>query len=73
VQIAKDKDIANDGFMSDEQYVTFTKGWLAPALATTHQEEQYLHLQLRQDDLRPKASLCGSGYESSPAHHLGEG
>lgn len=31
-QIAKDKDIANDGFMSDEQYVTFTKGWLAPVL-----------------------------------------
>jgi len=31
--VSKDKDIANDGFVSDEAYVTFTKGWLIPALA----------------------------------------
>jgi DNA modification methylase len=31
--VAKDKDIANDGFVSDEAYVTFTKGWLTPALS----------------------------------------
>lgn len=31
--IAKDKDIANDGFMTDEEYAAFTKAWLAPALA----------------------------------------
>ncbi len=31
-KIAKDKDIANDGFMSDAEYVTFTKRWLAPVL-----------------------------------------
>ncbi len=30
--ISKDKDIANDAFMSDAQYTTFTKAWLAPAL-----------------------------------------
>ena len=30
--IAKDKDIANDGFMSDDQYVTFTKNWINPIL-----------------------------------------
>lgn len=30
--IAKDKDIANDGFMSDEQYISFTKGWFLPIL-----------------------------------------
>lgn len=31
--VAKDKDIANDGFVSDDAYVEFTKGWLTPALA----------------------------------------
>lgn len=31
--VSKDKDIANDDFVSDEAYVTFTKGWLIPALA----------------------------------------
>jgi DNA modification methylase len=31
--VAKDKDIANDGFVSDDAYVTFTEGWLSPALA----------------------------------------
>ena len=30
--IAMDKDIANDGFMTDQEYVDFTKGWLTPAL-----------------------------------------
>jgi len=30
--VSKDKDIANDGFVSDKAYVDFTKGWLAPAL-----------------------------------------
>jgi DNA modification methylase len=32
-KIAKDKDIANDGFVTDIQYVEFTKGWLTPPLA----------------------------------------
>ena len=32
-KIAKDKDIANDGFVTDVQYVEFTKGWLTPPLA----------------------------------------
>ncbi|OGZ05526.1 MAG: hypothetical protein A2845_05975 [Candidatus Lloydbacteria bacterium RIFCSPHIGHO2_01_FULL_49_22] len=32
VGVSKDKDIANDGFMSDAEYVTFTKGWLTPVL-----------------------------------------
>jgi DNA modification methylase len=32
-KIAKDKDIANDGFVTDAQYVEFTKGWLTPPLA----------------------------------------
>jgi len=32
-KIAKDKDIANDGFVTDTQYVEFTKGWLLPPLA----------------------------------------
>ena len=32
-KIAKDKDISNDGFMSDQQYVEFTKSWLQPPLA----------------------------------------
>jgi len=31
-EVSKDKDIANDGFMTDAEYVTFTKAWLAPAL-----------------------------------------
>ena len=31
-KIAKDKDIANDGFVTDTQYVEFTKGWLLPPL-----------------------------------------
>lgn len=31
-KITKDKDIANDGFVSDEAYVEFTKGWLLPPL-----------------------------------------
>jgi len=31
-KIAKDKDIANDGFVTDAQYVEFTKGWLTPPL-----------------------------------------
>ena len=30
--VSKDKDIANDGFMSDAEYVAFTKAWLAHAL-----------------------------------------
>ncbi len=30
--VAKDKDIANDGFVSDEVYVEFTKNWIIPAL-----------------------------------------
>ena len=32
-KIAKDKEIANDGFVTDIQYVEFTKGWLTPPLA----------------------------------------
>lgn len=32
-KIAKDKDISNDGFMSDQQYVEFTKSWLQAPLA----------------------------------------
>lgn len=31
-KIAMDKDIANDGFVSDDAYVTFTKDWLTPPL-----------------------------------------
>jgi len=31
--VAKDKDIANDGFVSDEVYAVFTKNWLSPALS----------------------------------------
>lgn len=31
-KIAKDRDIANDGFMSDGEYTEFTKAWLSPAL-----------------------------------------
>ena len=31
-KIAKDKDIANDGFVTDAQYVEFTKDWLTPPL-----------------------------------------
>lgn len=31
--VAMDKDIANDGFMSDTEYTDFTKGWLKPPLA----------------------------------------
>jgi DNA modification methylase len=31
-EISKAKDIANDGPMTDVQYVDFTKAWLAPAL-----------------------------------------
>ncbi len=31
-QIAKDKDIANDGFMSDDEYTSFTKNWITLAL-----------------------------------------
>ncbi len=31
-EVSKDKDIANDGFMTDAEYIAFTKGWLAPAL-----------------------------------------
>lgn len=31
-KIAKDKDIANDGFMTDKEYISFTKSWLSPAL-----------------------------------------
>lgn len=31
-KIAKDKDIANDGFMTDKEYTLFTKSWLSPAL-----------------------------------------
>jgi DNA modification methylase len=30
--VSMDKDIANDGFMTDAEYVAFTKAWLAPAL-----------------------------------------
>lgn len=30
--IAKDKDIANDGFMTDREYTDFTIGWLKPML-----------------------------------------
>ncbi len=30
--VSKDKDIANDGFMTDSEYAEFTKAWLAPAL-----------------------------------------
>ncbi len=30
--VAMDKDIANDGFMSDREYTDFTIGWLNPAL-----------------------------------------
>lgn len=30
--VSKDKDIANDGFMSDVEYTTFTKAWLQPVL-----------------------------------------
>jgi DNA modification methylase len=32
-KIAKDKDISNDGFVTDQEYIEFTKGWLSPALA----------------------------------------
>ena len=32
VGVSKDKDIANDGFMSDAEYTTFTKAWLSPVL-----------------------------------------
>ncbi|MFA7309061.1 MAG: site-specific DNA-methyltransferase [Patescibacteria group bacterium] len=31
-KVSKDKDIQNDGHMSDAQYATFTQGWLGPAL-----------------------------------------
>jgi site-specific DNA-methyltransferase (adenine-specific) len=31
-KIAKDKDIENDGFMTDAEYAAFTAAWLAPAL-----------------------------------------
>ena len=31
-EVAMDKDIANDGFVSDKEYVDFTYDWLAPAL-----------------------------------------
>lgn len=31
-KIAKDKDIENDGFMTDAEYASFTAAWLAPAL-----------------------------------------
>ena len=30
--VSKDKDIANDGFMSDTEYTAFTKSWLQPVL-----------------------------------------
>lgn len=31
-ELSVNKDILNDGFMSDPEYVAFTKSWLAPAL-----------------------------------------
>jgi DNA modification methylase len=31
--VAMDKDIANDGFMTDKEYTDFTTGWLKPAMA----------------------------------------
>lgn len=32
IGVSKDKDIANDGFMSDAAYTAFTKAWLIPVL-----------------------------------------